>query len=176
MIIIEYMNKSMWTWAPKLALLLSCLVFSFCDNSQQDYEVECLDRSITVSSDADLKRFSSATCISGDLIITGDKIKDVSFPKLTAIGGDLIVEDAPKLRTLDGLGNLVSIGDTLGIRNADSLEDLSGLEKLISLGGHFLVYENDKLRNFSGFSSLIDQIRGKTIVIDNPVLSSLKRS
>lgn len=104
---------------------------------------------------------SSLETLDGDLRVTGRMLDTLAAPRLTTVGGDLLVGDettfpppaSASVATLD-LRSLASIGGAAAIHNT-SLESLEGLASLRSVGGDLSIEENSLLLSL-GLDALVE--------------------
>ena len=155
--------------------MIGLMIFTMtaCHDNPSSTEQNCFYGDYVIQQSDDVRVFHPYTCITGTLSIVDSELESVELPNLMAIGGSLIIEDAPLLTDLAGLENLVSVGQDIGLRGNDALVDLEGLNSLITIGGSIMVLENDSLRNLGGFSEYVSTIPGSIIISDNPVLETL---
>lgn len=112
---------------------------------------------------------------------------------LTAIGGDLVINQNGVLETLDGLQALQSVGhvdifdnhrleeladfqelsrvDSLVVSRNTVLQTLSGLEGIVEVGGHVDISTNPQLTSLSGLDGVVDV--GSLTIDSNFGLTSL---
>ena len=134
--------------------------------------VELRAQDVTLNSQDEVDAFIG-TSVSGDLVISGDDIEDLSqLSTLTNITAALHIKDNPNLKSLSGLQNLTSIGNDLVIRNNSLLQNLSGLDNLSYIGANLYIKYNSALTNLIGLESL-DKIRWNIEIQFNSSLLSL---
>ena len=123
----------------------------------------CLPNGITFSTQGQINNFQSnypgCTEIEGDVTIeesySGAILNLNGLSVITAIGGNLVIENNNSLSHLAGLENLISIGKNLDISINNSLTSLAGLGNLTSVGGDdIFIYGNNSLLSISALSGL----------------------
>jgi hypothetical protein len=149
---------------------------------------DCTPREIELTSQLEVDQFQAnhGPCnrVLQNLVIRGEDI--VNFDgllELTAVLGDLKIENNPSLKTIDGLENLQTAGSLsisnnlllvavdglsrltkidkwLHIRFNDSLQSVSGLNELTFVGDNLFIWLNGQLTNLEGFSKL-NQVVGE---------------
>lgn len=104
---------------------------------------------------------SSLETLEGDLRVTGRALDGLAAPRLTSVGGDLLVGDdttfpppsSESVSTLD-LRSLETVGGAATIRNTE-LGSLEGLAALRTVGGDLAIEENSLLLTL-GLDALVD--------------------
>ncbi len=184
----------------KLITLSFLFIFTLFTNAAID--AACPTGDITLSSQADVDNFATdypgCTTIPAGIEITveGNGITNVEGLKvLTAIDGQLEIQNCPDLVTLKGLRNITTVNSPgeLEISNCDALTTLEGLENLsschdleiknnanltdisalsglTSLSGELRLKNNDSLTSFNGLHNLTS-IGGNFDVFDNTGLT-----
>ncbi len=139
---------------------------------------------------------TNSTLVSGNLIIRGSDIKDLSglskldsvtggltiaatsasnidgLSKLTFIGGGLTIDSNAALQSINGLSNLDSLRGGLTIVANSALTDIDGLSKLDSVIGGLTIRNNPALININGLSKL-DSVTGGLTIKNNPQLANI---
>ncbi len=93
--------------------------------------------------------------ISSQLIIRGFDISNLrGLSALTAIGGDLFIEDTDKMTDLSGLSSLKTIGGEVGVFHNFGLLSIDGLESLTRVSGDLAIFANPEMLHVDGLSSL----------------------
>jgi len=179
-----------------LMLTLPALVFA------QD----CTPSEIELTSQLEVDQFqvNHGPCdrVLQNLFITGEDIVNFDgLSDLTAVLGDLKIENNPSLKTIDGLVNLQSAGSLsisnnlllvtvdglsgltdidrwLHIRFNNSLWSMSGLNELAFVGDNLFIWGNWQLTYLEGFSKLRQVVgslsfRGSSSLLDLDGFSSL---
>lgn len=84
----------------------------------------------------DVCRDTCATVVTGDVALVGEAFRSTAdLWCVTEIGGDLEIQVAPGLQTLDGLDHLTHVGGRLTLNGLDGLQSVAGLGALTSIGG-----------------------------------------
>ncbi|MCA9492401.1 MAG: hypothetical protein KC621_20855 [Myxococcales bacterium] len=130
-----------------------------------------------LGSDADVASFRRWTRITGDLVVEGTALTEVSLPSLQevggevrlwenpalatldlgalrSVGGDLSLYDDPELDALVGLGSLEEVGGSLVINRMPALVDLDGLQALERVGARLYLFHLEGLRTLDGLEGL----------------------
>jgi hypothetical protein len=94
------------------------------------------------------------------------------YPNCTAIGGDVIIEEAQVISNLDGLSMITSIGGNLKIIYNLQLDNLEGLSKLTYVGGNLEICYNESLSTLDGLQSLV-AVNGNILLNGNSNLVDL---
>ncbi|MCD4724317.1 MAG: T9SS type A sorting domain-containing protein [Bacteroidales bacterium] len=141
------------------------------------FSQNCLPGETLFSTQEEIDNFQinypGCTVIEGKLNITGNNINNLEgLSVLTAIGGDLWVDNNDSINNLTGLHNITSIGGKLSIGGLDAIENLVGLEGLTSVNGMLEICFNNSLINLSGLNSL-SVVSGVILIHTNPLLSDL---
>ena len=109
-------------------------------------------------------------------MISGEDITNLNgLNVITAIEGELLIEDNSSLEDLTGLENLTTIGWNLRIgsssQNYQALTSLSGLDNLILVDGFVMIHHNDNLTSLFASNSLtsVDGL----FITDNAILTEL---
>lgn len=76
----------------------------------------------------------------------------------------------PDCTSLSPLGSLTAVGGNLLIEDCDQLVDVNGLSALLSVGGQLRLQDNDGLENVDGLANVC--IEGTLTVIDNTDLTT----
>jgi len=164
----------------KLTLILFILIFCQVTSSSQNY-VPCLPTGITFNTQNQIDSFQinhpGCTEIIGSVMIDGDDITNLNgLSVLTAIGGNLLIDNNTALTTLTGLDNITSIGWGLSISYNDALPSLTGLDNITSIGvgvgAGIGIMGNAALWTLTGLDN-VTSIGGGFAIGDNPVLTSL---
>jgi hypothetical protein len=108
--------------------------------------------------------------VAGSLRIVSEHLSTLALPELTAVGGDLIVEDNGALSAVE-LPNLVSIGGELRIVGNDQLQTVAA-PALESIGSWYRVLLNETLPTLPNLDGLVS-IGGVFAAGDNPSIQSL---
>ncbi len=141
--------------------LIFCLLVLFFIGKVQSQT--CIPDSIIFNSQIEIDAFATdypgCTEVLGKVIINDNASTPIfnlnGLNQITAIGGDLIIEENDELPDLHGLNNLENIGGSLIVLDNDgALDSLGGLESLTNIGGDFFIHENFTLETFSGLSNL----------------------
>jgi hypothetical protein len=142
----------------------------------------CLPGGIVFSSQNQINNFQvdypNCTAIEGDVTISGNDISNlIGLGMVTAIGGDLHIENNPVLSSIVGLDNLASVGGRLNIGGNPVLTSLAGLSSLGFLGGDLAIWDNVSITSLSGLGGLTG-INGSVFIgmfsqTGNPSLTSL---
>jgi len=165
--------KQRYNSMKKLSLLiLSGLLIQFNILSQP-----CLPNLYIVINQVQIDSFQTnypnCTEIQGDVWIEGNNITNLNgLNVLTAIWGNLRIDNNGNLTTLSGLDNIDSIGGDLLIRGNNTLTSLTGLDNLTSVGGSLRVESNFSLINLTGLDGL-NYIYGNLNFYNNIALTSL---
>ena len=136
-----------------------------CDSSQEVQAVcsECPDSDVHLLTQADVNQFivlyPNCTQLLYSLTIDDDfdysGINDLSpLSKLTAIDGNLNIENADSLTNLTGLDNLAFVGGRLIIDYNLNLSDLAALNSLLFVGKDLNIIYNPNLNNLIGLDNL----------------------
>ncbi|MGY5851440.1 T9SS type B sorting domain-containing protein [Salegentibacter sp. F14] len=97
--------------------------------------------------------FSTCTVISGNLVIKGNEVTDLSFlKKITQIAGDLTI-DQTGITSLH-LDNLESVGGDFSVYGNENIEALD-VPKISSIGRNLVIYDNQDLIEISGFYEIV---------------------
>lgn len=105
--------------------------------------------------DAFANNYPDCTSIDGRLIISG--AHDLSgLSQLRGISGSLIIRNSKRLKTLDGLDNIIFVGGNIQISNNDSLVALYAFnqEEMKSIGGELSFLDNPMLTTLEAFQYL----------------------
>jgi len=147
-----------------------------CNSAQEVLEAcglfPCLPEGIIFTTQAQIDSFQinypNCTVIEGDLRISGDDITNLNgIDVLTAIWGDLWIEDNNILTNLSGLDSLTTIGGDMGIMD-NSLTSLLGLDALTLISGYFFISGNHSLSSLTGFDNIENSsITDLTITYNN---------
>jgi len=158
---------------------------------------DCSPNDITLNSQSEVDQFQAnhGPCdrVVQDLFIAGEDITALSgLTELTAISGDLRIENNPSLIniegfenleilgslsissnsslvTVDGLTSLRQIDKWLHLRFNNSLRSVRGLSELTTVGDNIFIWSNFNLHNLEGFSKL-SQVDG---VLSLKILNTL---
>lgn len=115
--------------------------------------------------------FPGCTEIEGDVRIGGDNITNLNgINVLTAIGGNLWVEDNNTLTSLAGLDSLKTIDGDLGIMD-NFLKSLTGLNNLTLISGYLFISGNDSLSSLEGLGNIDNSSITDLIITYNNSLS-----
>lgn len=164
----------------KLSLIIFVLVFCQITASSQNC-LPCLSEGITFTTQNQIDSFQinhpGCTDITGSVMIGGDDITNLNgLIDLTAIGGNLLIDNNTALTSLTGLDNITSIGWGLGISYNDVLTSLSGLDNVTSIGvgvgAGIGIMGNAALWTLTGLDN-VTHIGGGFAIGDNPALTSL---
>lgn len=148
------------------------------------------------SSQASIDSFCTEnTSVVGDVVIFGQDIDNleglsclnnvqdsvhIMFTNITSVYGlkflteirdELVITRNPKLKTLDGLGNIPTLHSTLEVSFNVSLEDTHGLEHIQEIEGDLIFSGNPFLRDMEGLANL-EYVGGSVSIIDNDELLS----
>ncbi|RLD51636.1 MAG: hypothetical protein DRJ05_18205, partial [Bacteroidetes bacterium] len=124
----------------------------------------CLPDGITFTDQQQIDDFQTdypgCTEIEGDVEINGSDITNLNgLNVVTAISGELLIENNSSLLDLTGLENLASIGWDLvigsGYQDYQALTSLSGLDNLTSIGGSLFINKNDDLTDLFTSNNLV---------------------
>ena len=117
--------------------------------------------------------YPGCTEIEGDVEISGDNITNLNgLNVLTAIAGELIIEDNSSLVDLNGFNVLLTIGGDLYIKDNASLVNLTGLNNLTSIGNSLRIINNENLTNLWALSNLTSFV-GFLNIYNNNALADL---
>jgi len=120
----------------------------------------CLSEGITFRTQSQIDSFPinypNCTEIVGDVtIIPISEIVNLdSLYVVTAIGGELMINQCLSLLTLNGLHNLQNIGGSLTIVNNINLKNLHALSNLRTIGLVLTIFNNDRIKTLHGLDSL----------------------
>lgn len=121
---------------------------------------QCPTGNVTILSQEDADAFGSdypnCTTLTGDLLISGQLITDLSaFTGVEVIEGDLRVDQLlGSPLDLTGFNGLTHIGGSLRVTNTLPLRDLQGLNALERIAGDLVVQACDSLKTLEGLSAL----------------------
>jgi hypothetical protein len=153
----------------KFLLLILCFVLQntcFCQCPQ----------SITFISQNEIDNFPiqhpNCTDFTGQIIIEGYDIVDLSPLIQINSANQLWVRECPNLKNLSGLNGLDSVSTYLIIEFNDSLEDLTGLVNLQFVGSVFEISNNLRLEIIEGFSSF-NLYENDLLIKENNSLTSI---
>ena len=143
------------------------------------YAADCSQTNIELNTQAQVDSFQAAygSCdtVSGNLMITGDDIVDLTpLADLVSVGG-LFVQRNPLLTNLDGLDGLSSITyarSWLSINTNPSLSNIDALSSVTSVAGSLFIGSNASLTSVDGLSG-IASFTGDLEIVDNPMLTDL---
>lgn len=94
---------------------------------------------------ADALVLSGFTEVTGALTVRAPTLTTLGPLMLARVGGDVIVEESPALKTLAGLELLSEVGGDVRVDGNDVLMDLAGLDGLETLGGALTVTDDPAL-------------------------------
>jgi hypothetical protein len=98
--------------------------------------------------------YPGCTNMKGSLTISGNLIDDLGgLSEVTKIKGDLIINEAGNLRSLDGLGGLDSIRGNFIIESS-ALNELAGMDDLVFISGSVTVMYNSWITSVSGLNNV----------------------
>ncbi|NJB82480.1 FISUMP domain-containing protein [Wenyingzhuangia aestuarii] len=129
---------------------------------------------LSITTQAQIEQYSDITEITGNLIVSGSAINDLSpLSKLTTVGGSVAIQST-SITNLNGLENLSEInGAQLNLYNNTNLEDISSLTKIKTLGSLY-IQTNNKLTNLEGLNNLETITSASGLYIrDNSILSDI---
>lgn len=138
---------------------------------------QCPPGNMTFTSQAQLNDFKSqypnCTQISGDLVIQGNDITDVSpLNKIQNIGGYLLINSNPQLTNVDGLSALATVTTNIGIWSNPKLTNVDGFASLTSIGGFLGIQANILLDNLDGFSN-VTNLGADFVLLNNASIKSI---
>ena len=130
----------------------------------------CLPGVTTFSTQAQIDSFSvnypGCTIIEGDLIFNESAIYNLhGLSVLTAIEGDLYMEENNWLADFIGFDNLTYIGGDLHLDEPEQ-ESLTGFESLQFVGGDLILNEANDMTNLEGLQSLVG-IDGSLLITES---------
>jgi hypothetical protein len=143
------------------------------------YAADCSQTNIELNTQAQVDNFQathgSCDTVSGNLVITGDDIVDLTpLADLVSAGG-LFVQGNPLLTDLDGLDGLSSITyarSWLSINTNPLLSNIDALSSVTSVAGSLFIGSNASLTSVDGLSG-IASFTGDLEIVDNPMLTDL---
>lgn len=91
---------------------------------------------------------------------------------MTRLGGESVIRDNPKLRSLDGMEGVVETA-SLMLHGNEALENVEALQNLREVDGNFTVWENRSLENLRGLENL-ERIRYSFNVDGNAALRDMR--
>jgi hypothetical protein len=142
-----------------------------------------VDGDLTINGSKGLAKLSSTVCITGSLIIEASPLTEVVLPRLSEIGGDLIIRDNGKLTKVD-LPLLRLVGGAALFLNLPQLTAVA-LPELTVVGDHLIFGRHADLdaamsmsspgSNLSGLNLPVLQAVGGAVVFrNNPALESFE--
>lgn len=100
----------------------------------------------------ELAALAPCEAVEGALVLTG--LSRLPLLQLRTVRGSLLVEAAPSLTSLEGIGGLTTVDEILSISGNPSLLSLDDLENLTSVGKSFRIQRNESLRYLGGLHRL----------------------
>ena len=148
--------------------------------------VETLDANILVTGDENLDLTNlSITDVTGNLEISGSgrmrTITAGSFPELTTLGGDFVVDRNYQLQLIDGFSALRSVGGDFRVgdeapdptdRRNDLLTSVGGFSQLTEIGGDIMFMEGPSLVDLSTFDQ-VSTVGGSIVFLGNERLNRI---
>jgi hypothetical protein len=143
------------------------------------FAADCSQTNIELNTQAQVDSFQATygpcDTASGNLVITGDDIVDLTpLADLVSVGG-LFVQGNPLLTDLDGLDGLSSITyarSWLSINTNPLLSNIDALSSVTSVAGSLFIGSNASLTSVDGLSG-IASFTGDLEIVDNPMLTNL---
>jgi hypothetical protein len=143
------------------------------------YAADCSHTNIELNAQAQVDSFQATygACdtVSGNLIIDGDDIVDLTPLADVVSAGGLFLRTNPLLTNLDGLEGLSSItnaGSWLSIYANPLLTNIDALSSVTSVAGSLFIGSNASLTSVDGLSG-IASFTGDLEIVDNPMLTDL---
>jgi hypothetical protein len=127
----------------------------------------------TILTSLDVQALKGVQTITGNLVVNGPALTSlVGLESLLTIGGDLVIQNNPKLKKLSGsaLSNLLTVGGQILISNNASLVDIN-LPSLTRAGA-LIVFDNPVLAHIDGTNALVT-LDGDLEVLTNAALLSI---
>jgi hypothetical protein len=136
---------------------------------------------VVVASQDGVRALAGCTAVEGALLVCGPDVVDLRpLSSLVRVGGQLHVDDADSLTSLEGLESIEEIGGGLELDDNAVLETLDGLPAAARVALGISIRENPSLTNLRGLGglSLAEGYGGEgtysVSVIGNPRLSTLE--
>lgn len=147
--------------------------------SQTLISQSCLPSGIVFKTQEDIDsfpiHFPGCHSIDGYVTIEGTDILNLdSLSVITALQGNLTIQNTEQLSSLHGLHNIFTIGGSLNLLENQILSDLSAFSLIDTIGGELNIQNNVQLHELTGFESL-KRIIGNLHISSNPALLSLDK-
>jgi hypothetical protein len=142
----------------------------FCLFSTQFLLANCPTAAVALSTqlqiDAFATTYAGCTEMPFDLWIQGNDITNLNgLANLSAINGNLQIDNCANLTNFSGLQNIGYIGGNFDFYNLPNLQSCAGLESLAFVNGQISIKNNAKLVDFQGFTTL--SYIGQSLIVDN---------
>ena len=115
---------------------------------------------ILISSPSDMQYYENCTEIDGNLTIDCPELIHFDFAYLTAIHGNLTIQNGNGFFTLGAFGVLNHVAGDITISNNPSLIQIEGLANLTSVEGNLVIVDSHNLTDLSGLE-FITSVAGR---------------